>query len=189
MKYKLTFIILTSALMLFSKIAMADPLNQYYLGVQYAVVDYNEQGFSKSFSPSLLVGRFGKKINSNFSVEARMGLGVQDDTKFLPELGVSGLDASLELDSMVGLYATGHINFTESSSIYGVLGISRINGSAKVPQFPASKSSRCNNDGSYGIGADIGLGDNVALNIEYMQYLDKSDFDLGAIAVGVVLDF
>ena len=42
---------------------------------------------------------------------------------------------------------------------------------------------------SYGIGADIGIGNNVALNIEYMRYLDKSDYDLDAVAVGAVFSF
>ena len=42
---------------------------------------------------------------------------------------------------------------------------------------------------SYGIGVDIGIGSNVALNIEYIRYLDKSEFDLDAVAVGAVFSF
>ena len=42
---------------------------------------------------------------------------------------------------------------------------------------------------SYGVGADIGIDSNVALNIEYMRYHDKSGYDLDAVAVGAAFSF
>ena len=38
-------------------------------------------------------------------------------------------------------------------------------------------------------GIDIGISNNVALNLEYMQYTDKSDFDVSALAAGVKFGF
>jgi opacity protein-like surface antigen len=42
---------------------------------------------------------------------------------------------------------------------------------------------------SFGVGADFGIGSNVTLNIEYLRYLDDSDYDLDAVAVGAVYSF
>ncbi|MCW8831660.1 MAG: porin family protein [Gammaproteobacteria bacterium] len=189
MKNKLITIVLVSVLMLFSKQGITDLPGKYYFGLQYADADYTDDDYSKSFEHQLLVTRFGGYINSNFSIEARLGFGLQDDTQFLPEFGVSGLDVTLELDSMMGFYATGRVDMTESSSIYGVLGVTDIEATAVVPQFPMAKSSHCKNGPSYGIGVNVGFGKNTALNIEYMQYLDKSDFDLSAIGIGVIFNY
>jgi len=188
MKNKLIFIALVSTLLLVTRTGIAGKEGETYAGLQYAYGNYDEDGISQTFNPTLLVGRFGLYFMPNFSIEGRLGLGLQDDTQFLPELG-SGFDATLELDRMIGLYATGHMNVTESFSIYGVLGASKVKGTASAPGFPGLESTEDNSSVSYGIGADVGIGSNVAFNIEYMQYLDKSDFDLGAIGLGVVFSF
>jgi outer membrane immunogenic protein len=189
MKNKLIFLLLTGTLLMCSRVALAGAAGENYIGVQYASGDYTEDGISKSFAPGLMMARFGRFINSDFSIEARLGSGVRDDTQFLPEFGVSGLDARLELDAIFGAYARGHVNLTESASLYALLGASRVKGIADVPSFPGVTASDNKSGFSYGVGADIGLFDNVALNIEYMQYLKKSDYDLGAIALGVVVSF
>jgi opacity protein-like surface antigen len=42
---------------------------------------------------------------------------------------------------------------------------------------------------SYGVGADVGIGKNIALNIEYMRYLDKSSYDFDMIGLGASYSF
>lgn len=189
MKTKLILIALASTLFVLTRVGMAGAENEVYAGVQYGIGNYDEDGVSKSFNPTVLIGRFGTYLNPNFSIEGRFGLGLQDDTQFVPEFGVSGIDASLEVDSIMGLYGTGHYNLTESSSIYGVLGVSRVKGTASIPSIPAATSSENENSVSFGVGADIGVGNNVALNLEYMQYLNKSSFDLGVLGLGAVFSF
>ena len=39
------------------------------------------------------------------------------------------------------------------------------------------------------VGADFDISDNVILNLEYMQYLNRSNYDLSAIALGVTFSF
>lgn len=189
MKSKLKMIALASMLVLFSGEGIAGSEGGTYIGVQYGIGDYNEDGISKSFNPTALIGRFGYFFHSSFSIEGRLGLGLNDDKQFLPEFGVGGLDAELELDSIMGIYGTGHYDLTESSSIYGVLGVSRVKGTTSVPAFPAALATEEENSVSYGIGADIGVGRNIALNIEYIRYLDKSSFDLDALGIGAVFSF
>ncbi len=189
MKNKLVYIILACSLLLFNQPTIAQPYGDYYAGAQYAKGDYNEEGISASFEPSMIVGRFGKFFNPYVAVEARLGMGLDDDTQFIPELGVNGVDGTLELNSLIGVYLAGHLNLTASSSLYAIVGSSRVEAKASVPAFPAVNSTEADSDLSYGVGVNIGILNNVALNIEYMQYLDADHFDLSAIAVGALVRF
>ena len=168
---------------------IADSENRSYFGIQYGVSDYSEEAISKSFNPTALIGRFGYYYRPNISIEARLGAGIDDDTKFLPGLGVGGLDASFDLDSILGVYGIGHINLAESSSLYGVLGFSRIEATTSVPAFPAASSTGDETSVSYGVGVDIAISESGALNIEYIRYLDKDNFDLGVASVGATFFF
>jgi opacity protein-like surface antigen len=189
MKNKLIYIVLTSMLLFVAAAGIADTEDKNYIGIQYGVGDYSEEGISKSYDPTAYMIRIGRYFSPNFSIEGRLGSGLDDDTQFLPEFGPGGLDVSLELDTIIGIYGVWHMNLSESSSIYGILGASDVEGTASVSGFPAAKDSNSESGYSYGIGADIGVSDNVALNIEYINYLDKSNVELSAIALGAVFSF
>lgn len=186
MKNKLVYLTLACSSLLFNHPAIAQPYGDYYAGAQYAQGDYNDDRVSANFEPSMVVGRFGKLFNPYVAVEARLGLGLDEDTQFIPELGEDG---KLELNALIGIYLTGHLNLTASSSLYAIVGSSRIEAEASAPAFPAASSTETESDLSYGVGANIGILNNVALNIEYMQYLDEDHFDLSAAAVGVLVRF
>jgi opacity protein-like surface antigen len=188
MKNNLISLALASSLLLATGAGVAGTEGENYVGAQYAVSYYNEDGISKEFSPTLVIARLGRFFTPNFAIEGRLGFGLQDDTQFLSELG-SGYDATLDIERIFGLYATGHINLTESASIYGVLGASKVKGTASVPSFIGLESTEDNSSVSYGIGADIGIGSKFAVNVEYIRYLDKSEFTLDAVAVGAVYKF
>jgi outer membrane immunogenic protein len=189
MKNKLIVTILAGTWLLASQPGVADTSAENYAGLQYGVADYSEDGISKSYSPDALLLRVGKYLNPNLTIEGRLGTGLNSDTQFLPEFGTSGLDVKMELDLILGVYAAGHFNLTESASLYALVGISRVEADVTVPQFPAAKKSDDNTDLSYGVGAEIGIANNLALNVEYMQYLDESNFDLSALALGVTVRF
>lgn len=187
MKNKLIFVVLASSLLLVTGTGVAGTEGEYYFGLQYAEGDYEEDGISETFNPTLLVGRFGRFFTPNFSIEGRLGFDQDDDTQNLSEFG--NRDATLELERLYGLYGTGHINITESSSIYGVLGFSEVKGTTSIPSIPGLESTEENSSVSYGIGADIGIGSSWALNIEYIRYLDDDDFDLDAASIGATFSF
>ena len=160
-----------------------------YVTVQYGYGDYDEDGITETFNPTALVGRFGYFFHPNFSVEGRLGFGLQDDTQFGSSIGLSGIDARLDLDHIVGLYGTGHINLTDSISCYGVLGASSVKATASIPSIPALTASDDESSISYGVGADFGIGKNFGLNIEYMRYLEKSSYDFDMIGLGATYSF
>ena len=186
MMNKIVTLCIAAAVALSTNSVFAGTAGTKYAGVQYAIATYSEDGFSEELNPTALVGLLGANISDNFSIEGRLGLGLQDDT-----VNVAGIaDVSLEIDSLIGVYGVGHINLNESSSVYGLLGLSRVEGTVSLPDFPEFGSESDDDTGlSYGIGADIGIGNNVALNIEYVQYLNKSDFDISAFAFGVKFGF
>lgn len=186
MKNKLAYITLACSLLLFNHPVIAQPYGDYYAGAQYAKGDYDEEGISANFEPSMVVGRFGKLFNPHVAVEARLGMGLDEDTQFIPELGIDG---KLELNSLIGIYLSGHLNLTASSSLYAIVGSSRVEAEASAPALPTAGSTETESDLSYGVGANIGIFNNIALNIEYMQYFDADYFDLSTIAVGVLVRF
>ena len=187
MKNKLIYVALTSSLLLGTGTGLAGAEGEYYVGLNYAEGDYQEDGISETFSPTMLVGRFGRFLNPNFSVEGRLGFGLDEDTQNVQEF--LNIETTLEIDRLFGIYGTGHFNLTESSSIYGVLGFSSVKGIASFPSLPGLESSEDNSSFSYGIGADIGIGSSWALNIEYMRYLDDDEFELDAANIGATFSF
>ena len=187
MKIKSVLIALAGSLFLVTGAGIAGTEGENYFGLQYGYGDYDEDGISETFDSTLLSGRFGRFLTPNFAIEGRLGIGLEDDTHNLPEFG--DRDVTLEIETLFGIYGTGHINVTESSSIYGVLGVSQVKGTTSLPGFRGLESTEHNSSVSYGIGADIGIGSNWALNIEYIQYLDKDDFDFGVASVGATIGF
>jgi opacity protein-like surface antigen len=139
-----------------------------------------------------LVGRLGNNINENFSIEGRLGFGLSDDTITATD-GVDTASLSIELDTLIGVYGVGHIMLNESSSIYGLVGFTKVDGTVSAStsgSVTGSGSSSEDESGlSYGVGADIGVGKNLALNIEYIEYLNESELDLKAISLGIKINF
>ena len=187
MKNKLISITLAASLCLVTGTGIAGTEGENYFGLQYGYANYDESGVSKTYKPTAFVARFGRFLTPNFAIEGRLGTGLDDDTHNLSEFG--DRDVTLEIDSIFGLYGTGHFNITETSSIYGVLGVGWVKSSANMPDLRRLESTEKNSSVSYGIGADIGIGSRWALNIEYMQYLDKDDFDVGMASVGASFSF
>lgn len=187
MKIKLILIALAGSLLLVTKAGVAGTEGEYYFGLQYGFGNYDENGISETFEPTLLVGRMGRFLTPVFAVEGRLGIGLDDDTHNLP--GFGNRDVTLEIDNALGLFGAAHINLTASSSLYGLLGISRVEGTTRLPDFPGLESTEDNSSVSYGFGLDLGLGGRWALNIEYMRYLDKEDFDFDVGSVGASFSF
>jgi len=189
MKTKSMYMVLAGTLVWTATTGIAATQGESYIGVQYGYGDYSEEGISETFNPTALIGRFGYFFHPNFSVEGRLGIGLQDDTQFVSSVGPSGIDARLDIDHVVGLYGTGHINLTDWLSFYGVLGASSVKATASIPSIPALTASDDESSVSYGVGADVGIGKNIALNVEYMRYLEKSSYDCDMLGLVATFSF
>jgi outer membrane immunogenic protein len=161
-----------------------------YAGVQYASFDFSFEDVSEDFSPTGLIGRAGSNINQYFSIEGRLGFGLSDDTVSVSD-GVTTASVSIELDTLIGAYGVGHVPLGKSSSIYALVGLTQVDATASAALTGSGSASFSDDESdlSYGIGADIGILYNLWINVEYVQYLDKSDLDLSAIALGIKFGF
>lgn len=163
--------------------AIGKTADEIYIGAQYGYGFYSQDNVP-DFNPGAVVGRFGAFGAANLAIEGRVGAGVQDDTQT-----VGANDVTLELDTLLGMYGVGHFNFGRNSSIYGVLGFTRVDGKANIPSLSDLTESGDDSDISYGVGVDIGITRSIAVNIEYMSYISKSEYDINAAAVGLVFNF
>lgn len=161
-----------------------------YAGIQYAITDFSFEGVSEEFSPTALIGRAGSNFNQYVSIEGRLGIGLSDDTVTASD-GVTTASASVEVDTLIGLYGVGRLPLGKSSSVYGLVGFTQVDATASTATtgFGSASVSDDESDLSYGVGADIGIRYNLWVNVEYVQYLDKSDVEVSAIAIGMRFGF
>lgn len=138
-----------------------------YAGVSYKIVEV--EGNAGSVEPTALEAKYGSFLTENFALEGRLGFGIADD---------DGLD----VDSLLGVYGTFHFMPEEQFSPYALIGYSR-------GELSAGSFSESETDISFGFGADIALNDQGAVNVEYVQYLDKNGVTVSAISAGYVWKF
>ena len=174
---------MTVAIASASSQALAHEADTVYLGLQYAHSIVSQDNVP-DFNPGAAVVRFGAFGTKNLAIEGRVGMGVQDDTQ-----SDQGADVSLELDTMFGMYGVGHFTFGRNSSLYGVLGFSQVKGEYSSVPVPSVGFTGEKAGVSYGIGADIGIAKNIAVNIEYMSYVSSSAVDISAAALGLTIGF
>jgi len=179
-----------------------------YAGFQYAIVDAESSraGIPLSHEPTALVGRMGAFINRYLALEARVGFGLSDD-----KVTKSSLDATeenemidqygLDVENLFGFYLLGNLPVANTIDLYGVIGITSLDVGTTTGQTIVNiatsdeivaftkTGSRTENGLSYGLGGRVAITKRSALNLEYMSYIDKSDFTLNSINVGFLLDF
>ena len=169
-------LIVATSLYIFSSALIAGGKGQSYMGIQYALGNYSEEGISQEADPSVLIGRYGTYLLDNFAIEGRVGIGIANDT-----LVFSGLEVDVDVDYIVGVYALGHMNIAKGSSVYGLIGFTQ----AEITASTFGVSVTDDDSGvSFGVGADIG-----AFNIEYIQYLNESEYEYSAISFGFTSNF
>lgn len=173
---------------LISMPSLSAPLaqGQTYAGGQFAFLIYDEDGVPDDGRPRAVIGRLGYFVAERVAVEARLGAGVRDDTVQVPigPGGTVGID--LELDRLIGGYLLGHIPLGQSVSVYGLAGYTEAEVTASVDGLSSSETE---GGISYGIGAEFHPTDQTGVNVEYIRYLDKSDFTLSGVSIGATFHF
>lgn len=143
-----------------------------YIGLQFGVADTSIDDFSDDLDLDYSLLQLGIWANENVSLEARTGAGTGDDT-------ANGID--FELERIYGLYGLYHYHLGDIASVYGALGASRVTLKASIP---GASDQEYENGMSYGIGAKLSV-----FTLEYMRYVDTTDFTVDAISLGVQYTF
>ena len=172
---KAKYLISAVAATLISTPVFATEAGEGYVGGQFSRVTY--ESFGTDVNPSAVIGRVGYFLVDNFAVEGRLGFGIDDDS----ELGVD-----FEVDSIAGLYGVGHLPLGDVASVYAVAGFSR--GEATISGTGFSESDD-DTDFSYGVGLQAKFTPTLSGHVEYMSYLDKSDYEITAIGLGLNYHF
>lgn len=134
------------------------------------------------FKPSILRAILGYQINSNFSVEGALGMGVSDGTAT-----IQGHDVKLKLSSLYGIYAKAKTELAPGVEAFARAGYTKANSTFAVSgQADTSDSS----DGfSWGMGASYAVSPTVALSVDYMSYTNKDNIKATGPTFGVVFKF
>lgn len=176
--YRLIMIIFS--LGLFAQQAFAVEPGALYGGLQYAQVTYDEEDFEE-LEPTALIGRIGRFMTENVSIEGRLGAGLEDDDIDIVIPGFGTIEAEVEVNTLYGFYAAVHSDPSKDVSIYGIVGVSK-----GELEFSALGLSEDEDDSglSYGIGLNFGK-----FNVEYMSYLDEDEYEVTALSIGFVSSF
>lgn len=142
-----------------------------YLGIQVGQSELEIDGLDDIENTYGLV-RLGIYLNSAMALELRYGDGIDDDT-------LMGVDYSI--DRIAGLYALYHLELGSAFSIYGLVGYSEADLKAEANGGSVIEKE---DDISYGIGLDLGN-----INIEYIQVLEGSDYEVTAASIGYTYHF
>jgi opacity protein-like surface antigen len=171
---------------------MAASAGDTYLGVGFSQLTYSEDGFP-DLNPTMLGLRAGYYLNRNFSVEGRLGIGIGDDSvqliNFPTPYGLFTGDVAIEVDSLIGVYAVGHIPASDSFDFYGFFGFNRADITATATSGGTSFSySDDDSDMAYGIGAEFKINPTSAINLEYGNFYDDSGVTVDAITIGFTMN-
>ena len=143
-----------------------------YVGGSYSTFDFSINGSNKELSVGAISVIGGYQISDYVAVEARVGAGVGDD-RFL--------GWTLELDNYFGAYVKAGMPINDFYP-YALLGMTK--GELSPSGYGLSDS-----DMSYGVGLAYKVNDQVSLNAEYANMLDKGGVTIDGFTFGAAYHF
>lgn len=157
-----------------------------FVGLNYSQYELDIAPADDNLTPTGATVRAGIEVNDIFALEARAGTGIEADTR---SAGIG--TAEFELDRIYGAYARLSVPVLGLFRPYAIAGYSEARGSTSLRSGGVllSRNTDTSGDESYGVGVDASLAGVIGVNVEYMRYLDKEDYDLNAISVGIRSSF
>lgn len=180
--------LLTVSLLLVSCGAAADRTTRFnydrsFGGGLWSVKYSPDDGDSYSM-PGLMV-RGAYEVSRKFAVEAHLGT-TEEDTR--DALGGT-VPVSLRINLLGGVFAKGSLLYEQNKGwarVYGLLGVSFVEARAEAQ----GESAHDNDAGiSYGVGLDLFGSDRTAIVLEWVRYLDTSDFKIETPMIGLLRRF
>ena len=174
--------------------ALAVDQGENYLGGGFGMLSYDTdaefQGEQLEFDPTALVWRAGHGVVDNFAVEGRLGFGLSDDSVTRPINGNAGT-IEAEIDQFFGIYGVGYLPINDTFSVYGLAGITsgELTATGKVNGTTVAEESDDDTDFSYGVGAELGLTEDISGYAEWVSYFDEDDYDITGVTVGAKYSF
>ena len=160
--------------------------NPNYVEVGFTAVKYEEDalGYSIKSSPDAIRGIVGREINENVAIEAMFGTGLGSSSVEANGQDLSG--ANFKINSVYGLYVTPKTMLANNIEGFLRLGYAYARGTAS---YNGQSSANSDNSFSYGIGVRYHFDKTTFLNVDYMSYLNKSDYKAEGFTVGLGFRF
>lgn len=175
------------AFLLFVTLIVAPSLTmakEIYYGASLASIELtdDDKGPIDKISFTTLYGRLGAKWSENISGEFRLGLASSEEKQ---------AGQLLEMKGFGGLYVKVGAPLSETFYPYAIIGKTR--GKLGISTDTSSvssvtKSSVTKSDTSFGFGADVKIFESVAINLEYINYIDKPVNDFAGFSLGLTFD-
>lgn len=152
-----------------------------YVGLNYTRFEFEDENTEREVNPDGVTLRLGMEFNQFLGLEVRGATGVSSD-KRRTSLGT----AEFDLDRLYGGYLKLSVPVGDMVRPYIIGGYTEAKGEVKFSTALGSieRETDTVSDESYGAGVDFNLTDTFGMNLEYMRYLDKDDYELNAISVG-----
>lgn len=171
------------AFLLFVTLIVAPSLTmakEIYYGASLASIELtNDEGPIDKISFTTLYGRLGAKWSENISGEFRLGLASSEEKQ---------AGQLLEMKGFGGLYVKVGAPLSETFYPYAIIGKTRGKLGISTDTSSVTKSSVTKSDTSFGFGADVKIFESVAINLEYINYIDKPVNDFAGFSLGLTFD-
>ena len=151
--------------LLFTSSAVAYEQGDTFLGAQFGLSTIDLDN-TDDIEHRYGLLRLGVYTTPSLTLELRYGGSLKDDS-------VSGVD--YRIDRIAGVYAAYHFEISSEVSLYGLLGYSEID--MKASRSNGTTDDEDETDPSFGVGLNIS-----GFNLEYIQYIDRSDYKAQAIS-------
>lgn len=154
-----------------------------YFGGNYSRFEFSDASVDQdeTVNPDGITLRIGVEPVKWLGLEARGAVGIKEDKREF-----TGGSLAFDLDELYGAYAKVGVPVGDVVMPYAIAGYSRVKGSANLTVLGVSTSeTETWEDQSIGAGVDFNLTESLALNVEYMRYLDKDDQELSAVGLGL----
>ncbi|WP_086933727.1 porin family protein [Agarilytica rhodophyticola] len=174
------FLTLASLILLANSAAaesIFEKLDRFYVGGGVSFIDANTSdasGNDLNFTTLDLVG--GYKYNGFLGVDARIGLGISDETST-----IAGNEIETSTDYYASIYWRPE-TVNDRAKIYGLFGFSTISVSV---DSAAGDNSNSESGLSYGGGVGFVIEESWNLNFEYRMILDDDDNEFSTVSANV----
>jgi outer membrane immunogenic protein len=175
-KYIITAILTMLSITAFSQ----EEEPRLYMGLGYDRAQFETSGFDVDVEAIRL--NLGYSITPFFAIEIRGGFGVNDDTDAFSIPGAGTFVAQAEVDHYYGIYLRGELASEERLKPYGIIGYTEGRVELQALGFSVDEDE---GDFSYGLGLEWLVNDSFSIEIEYLQLMDKNDFEIDTLGINV----
>lgn len=151
-----------------------------YAALSYVFASVEPKDADSSASVNAVQFNFGSWLNqdSTLGVEGRIGLGFNDDKARFPDSD----SRDVEINRYFGGYARAQFPDTLPVRPYGLLGVTRVETTERLPSRSRSENY---NDFSLGFGLDVALDHDIYANLEFLRAVDRGTRQISFLSLGI----